>query len=226
MDDSFVSKSGLSARGWTDSLISRFLSEPDRYKKNPHYACAAPMKLYLLERVEKVESDPQFQEARAKSEVRKRASKKAVETKTAKTLEEVDKAVQVKVPEMARERLIKLACDHFNRRISYEAEPASIDSDPAFLERICVNFLRHRMTKYDRYLDELYKKVGKSEGIEMVRQRVYKAIGDAYPWLTAECERQLARRRMEKEMREAWFQATYRSKKILNQEGESFQAAS
>ena len=44
----------------TDALINK-LGEPDKITKNPHYSSAAPMKLYLRERVEKwVEENPEL----------------------------------------------------------------------------------------------------------------------------------------------------------------------
>ncbi|MDQ7026754.1 MAG: hypothetical protein Q9P01_10995 [Anaerolineae bacterium] len=44
----------------TDSLIKK-LGEPDKITRNPHYSSAAPMRLYLRERVEKwVEENPEL----------------------------------------------------------------------------------------------------------------------------------------------------------------------
>jgi hypothetical protein len=48
----YLVKSKLLERGWTNSLINKFLPEPDEIKKNPHYRKAAPMKLYLLEKIQ------------------------------------------------------------------------------------------------------------------------------------------------------------------------------
>lgn len=62
-----VSVAGLKARGWTDGLIRTFLGEPDRLARNPHYSSAgAPMRLYLLQRVEDAERIPAFIERRAR----------------------------------------------------------------------------------------------------------------------------------------------------------------
>jgi hypothetical protein len=62
-----VSVAGLKARGWTDSLLRTFLGEPDKLAANPHYSSAgAPMRLYLLERVEAAERTSAFIERRAK----------------------------------------------------------------------------------------------------------------------------------------------------------------
>lgn len=49
----YLSTLKLKERGWTDGMIRRFLGEPDATRPNPHYKCAAPMKLYELKRVER-----------------------------------------------------------------------------------------------------------------------------------------------------------------------------
>jgi hypothetical protein len=62
-----ASVAGLCCRGgWTRRLIDRLLGEPDKLARNPHYASAAPMRLYLLERVAEVEQTPEYQRALAK----------------------------------------------------------------------------------------------------------------------------------------------------------------
>jgi hypothetical protein len=79
--EEFVIKSKLVEQGWTDALVTKFLPEPDQIKSNPHYRLAAPMKLYLKERVERIEATDQFKEAKEKSSSRKRSAQKAVESK-------------------------------------------------------------------------------------------------------------------------------------------------
>ena len=42
-----ASVAGLCCRGgWTRGLIDKLLGEPDKLARNPHYATAAPMRLY------------------------------------------------------------------------------------------------------------------------------------------------------------------------------------
>ena len=50
-------------RGFTDPAIKKFLGECDKTKKNTKNK-SAPIKLYSLERVNKVLSDPSFIECR------------------------------------------------------------------------------------------------------------------------------------------------------------------
>jgi len=52
-DSEYITKSTVkNDYGLTDSLIKK-LGEPDKLVRNPHYGSAAPMRLYLRERVEK-----------------------------------------------------------------------------------------------------------------------------------------------------------------------------
>ena len=75
---------------------------------------------------------------------------------------------------------------------------ASLDSDPAFLERITVNYIRHSLTDYDRSLAELAGKTGIVSGVAAIREKVYGAIAAAYPDLSDECDRQMRAREVAK----------------------------
>lgn len=91
--------------------------------------------------------------------------------------------------------LVRLACEDYNQRLSrredsWEMQEASPDSDKAFLDRICVNYLRHASeTGYDeaRYQEG---KVGGDGVYEPVRRKVFKEIAKVYPELAEECRRQ------------------------------------
>lgn len=61
-------------RDWTDGAIKKFLGEPDERVKNPHYASAAPMRLYTLKRVCTTENTPEFQEWQEKYLQRKESA--------------------------------------------------------------------------------------------------------------------------------------------------------
>ena len=51
----YFRSSELKQRGWTDGLIKKFLPKPDETKTNPIVKSAAPMKLYKIKRVERIE---------------------------------------------------------------------------------------------------------------------------------------------------------------------------
>ena len=58
-DPRFLAKSQLiKDRGWTAAMVTEFLGEPDDKRVNPHCRTAAPMCLYWVERVVRVEDIP------------------------------------------------------------------------------------------------------------------------------------------------------------------------
>jgi hypothetical protein len=182
-------KTQLVENGWTDSLIRRFLPEPDRTKPNPRYKSAAPMLLYAEDRVARVEATDAFKAEEEKVARRRRTSELVVASKRARTAEHVE-GLTYKVPVIERGELISRACKHFNGRARNWDDPATADSDPFFLERITVNYLRHRLTNYDDHLDEVAGKVGCDDARSAIKRKVLAAIREGYPWLARECERQ------------------------------------
>ena len=77
----YLIRATILERGWTDKLLKLFLAEPDKTAPNPHYRSAARMKLYLLERIEKIEQTQTFKEELEKANKRKLSAKRALETK-------------------------------------------------------------------------------------------------------------------------------------------------
>jgi hypothetical protein len=125
-----------------------------------------------------------------------------VETKNSAALEYVSNLV-IAVPVMSYEVLVQKACKGYNARLDhkyrkeqhYLSEPrATTDSDPGFLERITVNYLRHQLTSYEKNLGDLFGKKEQSKAVEEIRKKVYTAISKAYPQLAEECTAQLKRR--------------------------------
>lgn len=54
-DKPFITRFRLKERGWTDGMIKKFLGEPDDTLVNPVFKCAAPMALYDINRVKRIE---------------------------------------------------------------------------------------------------------------------------------------------------------------------------
>ena len=193
-----ITKSRLkSERGWTDKLIKEFLPTPDLTKPNPNYKSGPPMLLFAIDRIEKIEQTEEFKAKQPDTEKRKAAAKKAVETKLQQLWEWLD-TVEIHVPAFDKSKLIKRACDHYNdmqEEREFEGRSTcgmtpTADSDPKFLERICVNYLRHCLTKYEEHLDEMSGKVGFGEGYEEIRRKIFSKISENYHWLADECKRQ------------------------------------
>lgn len=186
-----------SERGWTDKLINMFLSEPDLKRPNPNYKAGPPMLLFKIDRIEAIEQTDEFKAQKEGAVKRKEAAKKAVNTKL-KQLWEWLSTVEIHVPVLDKSKLIKRACYHYNdMQEARELEgrstcdmPATADSDPKFLERICVNYLRHCLTKYEEHLDGMSGKVGFAAGYKEIRRKIFSRISENYQWLADECKRQ------------------------------------
>lgn len=206
----FCSKATLKLRGWTDGAIERFLDTPDKEAPNPHYKSVAPMKLYKLSRVEETEHSQEFLHFKAQSKPRLEASKKAVKTKRENLLHKVAR-LEIHIQRKNFEDIIVDAVESYNNfksnmameRGDFDYQPATINSGKEFLNRITVNFLRHRCSSYERILDNIEGKVGKKEAYALLNQKIFQRITEIYPELKEECEKQLAEKIMGMEQEEA-----------------------
>src|SRR5258706_14704500 len=71
----------LRRHGWTGALIRRFAGPADHLAVNPHHPGGPAMRLYERARIEAVEADALFIEARHAAERRQDAAKKGQATK-------------------------------------------------------------------------------------------------------------------------------------------------
>lgn len=186
----YITPTGLKARGWTDGMIKKFLGEPDATRDNPHFKRAAPMKLYEMKRVEKVEKRKTFMAAQEASAPRKQSAAKGVATKREKAMEYA-RTVCIHVPKMTYDKLVKEACWSYNEWHEYDRRgyhneyftPADVDSDPKFLHRITMNYLRHECTSYEQELYQLFGKTGVHEAHDILQRRINDEIRRIYPEL-------------------------------------------
>lgn len=186
-----ITPTGLKARGWSEAMIKQYLGEPDELKPNPYYKSAAPMRLYSLKRVEKVEKSKKFIEAKAAADRRKESAAKGVATKVEKAIQYAN-TVKIKVPVVNYDTLVKHACRHYNDwhecdrngMTNLDFIPADPKhSDPEFLHRITINYLRHECTSYDDELEKLFGKTGVHEAHQILQRRINKEIRATYPQL-------------------------------------------
>ena len=203
-DNNFVTLSKLKERGWTTALVKRFLGEPDELRANPHFRSGPKMKLYNRQRVDEVEASEEYRDAQESRRGRQAAVQKSLDTKR-RQIEEYVARVKIEVPELSEDELIRRACDNYNYHSSGNNENwASPTSDREFLDRICVNYLRHCLTKYETHLAEIAGKVGVRNAYLEIKTKVLEAIGETYDWLWVECSRQEDRMRGEETLRESW----------------------
>lgn len=191
-----LTKATLKSQGWTEALIKQFLGEPDETPPNPKYANASPMCLYRLNRVQDVEKTGAFQEARRKAESRRANGRNAAEKKRQALLDQVQN-LEIDVPIYPMDELLIQARQHYDERQcamefrnGIERTRAYADSDPEFLYRIAVNFLRHECTHYERWLVDVTSQVGADAARLEIKLRVLEEIARHYPELAAECDSQ------------------------------------
>lgn len=187
---------------FTDKLINEYLPAP-MLRPNPHYKSGAPMRLWYEDEVFEALNDPQLAAeiaAREKaSEPRRKAAKKAVETKKAKTMRMVDiEIAAIRVREiLPYKRLKRLAVRDrqdwydYQEEIRGRYEYRDADSAPEDTKRRwMVNYVRHNLTDYDETLWNMKGSTGIREAYQKYRDAVLDAIAEAYPSLADECSRQ------------------------------------
>lgn len=222
----FYNKAQVKDRGWTDTAITKFLGQPDRRGKNSR-GRRGKVSLYFKDRVHEVESTTAFRQWKAKSAARRTSALAAAEKKRAATLQKVASrldSVQLRndIQNLSRQKLREKASASFleleQRREQrsggrYTAEKITSRRGEKFFARIEVNYLRHEGTLYDDELKEYFNATGVGQAVDMVRERVYGLIADAYPHLKDECERQLQLRRA-KELRKRGQDVSSRSARL------------
>ncbi len=187
----YLSKKALKARGWTDALIEDLLGAPDRTPVNMHYKSGPRVSLYTQVRVVNAEATDKFQAIQKDRAPRRAAATKAVETKRQQT-EDYVSGVKIEVPVFPDEELLRRAVNHYNALHGGRSdfEMAAESSDRGFLDRICVNYVRHCCTGYEHHLARTAGAVGSAGAYVDIKMAVLDAIADAYPDLGAECSRQ------------------------------------
>lgn len=198
--EEFVNQSELLEMGWTKSLIQQFLPEPI-LKPNPYYRSGPPMKKWNRDVVLEVMGQDDFKVALEKTDKRKKAAAKAVKTKEENLedlAEDFAKSINIKLiedDEVLQNKAKKHAYQQFqeHRRDSEYYMPFSSYSsaDEATVNRWVVNYIRHKLTSYDKKLLQLEGKVGKDKAYCLFRNLLLERIAEAYPKYAEECHRQM-----------------------------------
>lgn len=203
----YYSTEQLESRGWTKSLIKKFLPKPDHIK-NFRYGCAY---FYGQIHVAEIEQSVEFRELQIKALKRRESAIRGLADRRKEYLDYLENRMPVRVKELAEGELIERAITSYNNRQMYKAWrkyergygdefrifEADQNSDPQFLERITVNFIRHRLTSYDNLLANTHGKLSKQTAIDIIQRRVFTAMVDVYPEYRNEIKRQCAERGIE-----------------------------
>lgn len=208
--EELLSRRELAGRGWTDAAIRRRLGDPDATRPNPIYSTAAPMRFWVLDRVEAVEATEAWRQWLQGSARRRQAVLAAAAHRRERWLAEQRRQAQellaqvetmrVQIPELPLDRVRRRAIANYNERLSdtdaWTPTPASEVSDPAFLDRISVSYLRHA-SDYEQQLDRIEGRPGHLEAYTRLKCRFLDEIARLYPELAAECRRQARQARDE-----------------------------
>jgi hypothetical protein len=175
-----------SERGWTDKLISEFLGDPDKLATNPSRRSGPKMKLFDLARVELTEFEPAFREAyesARKRSIRASAAGTNVANQKRESLVIAINALPLEIPRYEPSEVLKAAINHYNSLwMSRDKHKiADLNSDPDFLNRITINFIRHNLVNYDQACNSLKGRIGRQEAYACLKSRVVELIQDVYP---------------------------------------------
>ena len=112
-----ITQSTILAMGWTKTMLKNLLPEPTE-RPNPHYKCAAPMKLWEQDKVLEVMETEDFKKALEKASKRKNAAKSAVKTKEKRLKEKmVEIANSFEIRIIPDDELIEKVLKHNEERI-------------------------------------------------------------------------------------------------------------
>lgn len=101
--------------------------------------------------------------------------------------------VDVQVARLPPPVLIRRAIAHYCGRLAPGKRPAEVTSSEAFLERLCVNWLRHTGSNYDAHRNGVRASRGQQlsdRAGTVIKQRVLVQIARVCPWLSDEARRQ------------------------------------
>ena len=151
-----ITQSTILAMGWTKTMIKNLLPEPTE-RPNPHYKCAAPMKLWEQDKVLEVMETEDFKKALEKASKRKNAAKSAVKTKEKRLKEKmVEIANSFEIRIIPDDELIEKVLKHNEERIENNLWQSML-----YYERKVDRYIYDEYESYDdvcqEYEDACYK---------------------------------------------------------------------
>ncbi|MEU8764861.1 hypothetical protein [Streptomyces sp. NPDC048659] len=180
----YVTVAALRGRGWSEAMIDGLLGQADVQGRDPRRWSPAPVRLYLLARVEAVERTPDFLRAASVAGRGSAAADAGAERRRRAVLAAI-LAEPIEVPRLPAAELERRAVRH--RHLLGARGPGAEGA----LVRWQVGYLRQALARYETLLDGLYGDTGRAEAERLLRRRLYEAIAAAYPRLARECARRM-----------------------------------
>ena len=173
--------------GFTDSIIKTLNIVPTEIKPNPHNKKNF-MKLYSEEHIDSILKSSEFVNLVGKNINRRLGALKSTTTKVEKLMRDID---NLNITIKRIENVELLALHQYNEYNITQLRLANVKDDVRFLDRLCVNYIRHELTNYDNSLDFTVGKVGKYKAFNRINEKIYTRIKEVYPQYSEECDRQL-----------------------------------
>lgn len=176
---------------FTDSLLKKWLGEPDSIVANPHYGSAAPMRLHRIGKILLLRTLPDVEQDLAKiadkRESRSETAKIAARAKRDAWIAAFNKTkVSYHFPKTYA------AAEKAARERGGQGVAEWSDTDIATRHRWTVNMLRHEFTNYDAILAlALPPGMAGQQCYYTVKCRILQKIADRFPELNAEVSRQM-----------------------------------
>ena len=173
--------------GFTDSIIKTLNIVPTEIKPNPHNKKNF-MKLYSEEYIDTILKSSEFVNLVGKNINRRLGALKSTNTKVEKLMRDID---NLNITIKRIENVELLALHQYNEYNITQLRLANVKDDVRFLDRLCVNYIRHELTNYDNSLDFTVGRVGKYKAFNRINEKIYTRIKEVYPQYSEECDRQL-----------------------------------
>ena len=173
--------------GFTDSIIKTLNIVPTEIKPNPHNKKNF-MKLYSEEYIDTILKSSEFVNLVGKNINRRLGALKSTNTKVEKLMRDID---NLNITIKRIENVELLALHQYNEYNITQLRLANVKADVRFLDRLCVNYIRHELTNYDNSLDFTVGRVGKYKAFNRINEKIYTRIKEVYPQYSEECDRQL-----------------------------------
>ena len=172
-------------RGWTDSMIRKLLSNVDyELVENPFYRKAAPMSLYSMKDITRIERTKKFKELKEKADRRRVSSKKAIETKTKNTIALSDdlsiEVERIEIDELREITLEEKQYWYIELNIRDGGDRSAYSAPKDDVDRWMVNFIRHNLSNYDEELERISGKVGVRQGYWHYKEKLAEEMKKAY----------------------------------------------
>ena len=181
--------------GWTESRIVKHLKTHDHEAPNPHYRSAAPMRLFLLDRLQEITAGNQQLQAELQKTMNRRRDLQsdrvehtaAKRTKLLKEAEQIE-PVMYQLPTRSAQALAKMAAQS---RLDFLMEHQWYDYETHFA---AVNMIRHEYTNYEWMLEDMPHSQDIETNLQIyhnIKRRVIEMIAREIPELSAACKNQL-----------------------------------